>query len=342
MLGDMADEDDARKETAAGPLTDSLQAPGKDWLYVPRTWYEADPEAIQARSNFVLLCQRGSAEQVTEILEAIWAMLDRAALWVSSIHTDLASTSTGFVDRSRAVLLPTIPRQIRALAHLGRASLDHLPAGMAAARSAFESGLRAAWIDASQDPQERVVRILSLHNHEARWKNAVAADFGLDEEAAERWRQAANVQAALVAQAQDRIGREEPLPRVPSVKSQLHQLDLDRLYSGYRLASEYVHGGLTSALEVEAIRTENSPFGIYWPNDWFLAVSMCAWACSFVAHHASEGFDPGPLRGIMLAAELLLLSPGPGWRRGSPGPSTERSLKAEVTGLATACALRLS
>ena len=57
---------------------------------------------------------------------------------------------------------------------------------MAAARSAFESGLWLFWIDASQDPQERVVRILSLHNDEARWKNTVATDFGLDEKAAER------------------------------------------------------------------------------------------------------------------------------------------------------------
>jgi hypothetical protein len=110
---------------------------------------------------------------------------------------------------------------------------------MAAARSAFELGLRLAWIDASQDPRERVVRILSLHNGEARWKNTVATDFGLDHEAAKRWRRAANMQADLVAQAQDWIGREERLPRAPSVKRQLHELDLDRLYSGYRLTSAF-------------------------------------------------------------------------------------------------------
>jgi hypothetical protein len=290
-----------------------------DWLYVPRAWYDADPVALQARSDFILIYERGSAQQITEALEAIWAMLDRAALWVSSIHTELTSLSSGFVEDTRAVLLPAIPRQMRALAHLGRASLDHLPAGMAVARSAFESGVRLAWVDAPQDPRERAARILSLHNVESRWKRAVATDFSPDEAAAERWRQTADVQAALVARAQDAIGWENRLPRVVSVKDQLHELNLDRLYPGYRLASEYVHGGLTSALEVEAIRPENSPFGAYWPSDWFLAMSMCAWACSFVGQYASAGFNPGPLRGVMLASELLLLSPEAGWRPGASG-----------------------
>jgi hypothetical protein len=290
-----------------------------DWLYVPRAWYDADPAALQARKDFILLYERGSAQQITEALEAIWAMLDRATLWVSSIHTELASLSSGFVENTRAVLLAAIPRQMRALVHLGRASLDHLPAGMAVARSAFESGVRLAWVDAPQDPRERAARILSLHNVESRWKRAVATDFSPDEEAAERWRQAADVQAALVARAQDAMGWENQLPRVVSVKDQLHELNLDRLYPGYRLASEYVHGGLTSALEVETIRLEHSPFGAYWPSDWFLAMSMCAWACSFVGQYASAGFNPGPLRGVMLAAELLLLSPEAGWRPGASG-----------------------
>jgi hypothetical protein len=290
-----------------------------DWLYVPRAWYEADPVAFQARADFVLIYEKGSARQITEALEAIWAMLDRAALWVSSIHTELASLSSGVVEGTRAALLPAIPRQMRALAHLGRASLDHLPAGMAAARSAFESGLRLAWVDAPQDPRERAARILSLHNVESKWKRAVATDFGPDEAAAERWRQAADVQAALVARAQDAINWQDRLPRVLSLKDQLHELNLDRLYPGYRLASEYVHGGLTSALEVEAIRAEHSPFGAYWPSDWFLAMSMCAWASSFAGQYATAGFNLGPLRGVMLAAELLLLSPEPGWRPGAPG-----------------------
>jgi hypothetical protein len=85
---------------------------------------------------------------------------------------------------------------------------------------------------------------------------------------------------------------------------------------GYRLASEYVHGGLSSALDAETIQAENSPFGSYWPNDWYLAVNMCAWGCLFLPRrYVDRGFDLGPVRGSMLAAELMFLSPGPGWRQ---------------------------
>ncbi len=217
------------------------------------------------------------------------------------------------------MLLPAIPRQMRALAHLGRVGLDYLPAGMAAARSAFESGVRLAWVEAPQDPRERAARILSLHSVESRWKRAVATDFSPDEAATERWSQAADAQAAAVARAQAAISWEGRLPRVASVKDQLHELDLDRLYPGYRLASEFVHGGLTSALEAEAIRAEHNPFGAYWPSDWFLAMSMCAWASAFAGQYASRGFGTAPLRGVMLAAELLLLSPEPGWQPRASG-----------------------
>jgi hypothetical protein len=96
-------------------------------------------------------------------------MLDRAALWVSSIHTDLAANSTGLVDGTCAALLPTIPRRIRTLTCLGRPSLDHLPTAMAAARAAFEAGLRLAWINASQVQQERAIRVLLIHSSQAGW-----------------------------------------------------------------------------------------------------------------------------------------------------------------------------
>jgi hypothetical protein len=44
------------------------------------------------------------------------------------------------------------------------------------------------------------------------------------------------------------------------------------------------------------LKTENKPFGIYWPNDWYLAVNMCAWGCFFLGPLSiARGFNLGPL-----------------------------------------------
>ena len=67
---------------------------------------------------------------------------------------------------------------------------------------------------------------------------------------------------------------------------------------------------MSSTLDAETAQTENSPFGVYWPNDRYLAVSMCAWGCFFLGPLALDrGFNPGPAWGAMLAAELMFLSP---------------------------------
>jgi hypothetical protein len=176
--------------------------------------------------------------------------------------------------------------------------------------------LGLAWINAPRDQQERAIRVLLIHSSQAKWKRKVASDYDLTGAGGDRWRQAAEAQENLVSRALDKIGSPELPKQVPSVAEQLRELNLDRLYSGYRLASEYVHGGLSSALEAETIQTENSPFGIYWPNDWYLAVNMCAWGCFFLGPlSVDRGFNLGPMRGSMLAAELMFLSPGPGWRQ---------------------------
>jgi hypothetical protein len=233
------------------------------------------------------LCRLARADQIVAGLEVIWAMLDRAALWVASVHADLAANSADFMDRTCAALLPTVPRQMRSLTCLGRMSLDHQPTAMAAARAAFEAGLRLAWINTPHDQHDREIRVLCLHNDQAGWKSAVASDHDRSGEGGDRWRQAAQAQRARVSRELDRLGWSSgPLPRVAPVKAQLHEHYLERLYSGYRLASEYVHGGLSSALEAEKIGAENGPFLIYWPNDWYLAVSMSAWACRFLSHYA--------------------------------------------------------
>lgn len=306
-----------RKDTFADAFSfPGADAAGQEWSTIPADLFESEPAAGHLRAAFVELFRRASAEQITAALENVWLMLDRAALWVSSIHVDLAANSTNFLDGTYAALLPVIPHRIRTLTYLGRASLDHMPTAMAAARAAFEAGLRLAWISAAQDQQERAIRLILIHRSQAQWKRQVACNYDLTSAGGDRWRQAAKAQEDLVSRALGAIGSPELPKRVPSVADQLRELDLDRLYSGYRLASEYVHGGLSSALDAETIQAENSPFGSYWPNDWHLAVNMCAWGCFFLPrHYLDRGFDLGPMRGSMLAAELMFLSLGPGWRQ---------------------------
>jgi hypothetical protein len=288
--------------------------PDFDWLTADSGWFEPDVEARHIRASFVELYRVGSAKEVVTALEAVWMMVDRGVLWVSSVQTELAHNGTSLVDRTCTPLLFMIARQLDSLTCLARRGFDHLPTAMAAARAAFETGARLAWAYAGSDGREREIRALRLHNDQARWKKAVASDLDRSGDSGDRWRLAAEVQSALVSQELDRIGWEKELERSPSVAEQLHELALDHLYSGYRLASEFVHGGLSSAFDAETAKAEESPFGYYWPNDWYLAMSMCAWSCLLAGNCADPGFDLGPVRGLMLAAEVLALAPSPGWK----------------------------
>jgi hypothetical protein len=314
----MATEDIFNRSDAADFLSTFGSATARnEWSTVAADWFEAEPAAGGARAAFLELYRRGSPKQIIDTLEGIWLMLERAALWASSIHADLAASSSDVIDQTFAVLVPAIPRRIHTLTCLGRASLDHLPTAMAAGRAVFEAGLRLAWINAPQDPQERAIRVLLIHDDQVKWKKRVASDYDLTA-GGDRWRQAAEVQENLVSRALEAIGSPELPKKVPSVTEQLRELNLDRLYVGYRLASQYVHGGLSSALDAEATQAENSPFGIYWPSDWYLPVNMCAWGCFFLGPLSlHRGFNLGPARGAMLAAELIYLSPGTGWQQDS-------------------------
>jgi hypothetical protein len=314
MATDQAGHKDVPSDSKSAPETVSH---GTDWLSVPADWFDMEPAAVRLRSDFATICHTAPATEIKTCLECVWSMLDRAAMWISSIQAHLSVNSVDFTGKTCAVLLPTISRQMRSITHLGRASLDHLPTAMAAARSTFEASLRLAWITAPEDVKDREIRALSLHNDQVRWKNAVATEYDNTGVGGERWRKSAQSQGTLVARTLDAIGKPDKLPRVATVKAQLQELKLDRLYTGYRLASEYIHGGLSSALDAEAVKAEKSPFGVYWPNDWHLTVSMCAWGCYFVSPQAGRNFNLGPARGAMLAAELMLISPGPGWRQGA-------------------------
>ena len=185
---------------------------------------------------------------------------------------------------------------------------------MAGARAVFELGLRAAWVYEPDAPAERDLRAMALHASAAAWKDKVGsrleASTGLD---GARWHHAAEVQRKIVDRHLPTEFGPEDIPRIPSTYDQLRTLGLERLYHGYQLASEYVHGGLSSGGEMGAVRAEGSPFGVYWPQDWSLALNMSAWGTLFVSQHThpKTNLVPPPVGELMAAANALLDAPGP-------------------------------
>lgn len=268
------------------------------------------PEDARLRSSLADFYGRATPNQVLESLGAVWTMLDRGALWLSSVHLDVCGESNDFVERTAAAFLTVVADRLRAIADLGRQNLDHVPTATTGSRAALETALRLRWIIDAEDERSKILRVVALHDRQVRWKKQVAAEMDRVGNDGERWRKAAEKHSAVVVAGREAIGEAE-LPRVPPVINQLQSLGLGRLYHGYRLASEYAHGGLTGALETESLTVERSPFGRYWPQDWYLALSISAWSCALVAGYASQDFDLGPVRGLILAADIISLTPGP-------------------------------
>lgn len=274
-----------------------------------------EPAAVAATEAFRKLVASGDVELIRESLEVVWMSVDRAALWLSSQHLEWAAREGKTVAQTTCLMtLPTLIGHVRAVTTLARSDLSLLPSALVASRSAFETGLRIAWVFSTAEETEAETRALRLHRETANWKIRVATHLeesvGTD---GVRWREAAAVHEALIERASELRDTVPALPRAASVREQLRGLNLERLYLGYRLSSEHAHGGLASGGEIMEVKREHSPYGTYWPQDWQLAVNMCAWACVFVAEHFPWGtVDVGPVRGAMWAADLLHLVPGYG------------------------------
>jgi hypothetical protein len=282
--------------------------------FVDQAWLANDPVARQTLEDFTRLVRIGSPDNVRECLDrAVWPSLDRAALWLSSCHVEWEACARTMAERTCALMLPTMVSHLRALTALARDDLDHLATAMAIGRAAFETGLRIAWVFHSRTLKDMDLRALALHQHGSVWKGRVASTLDSTESFGSRWRHAATAHAALVKGHLERNGwQPAEIPCIPNVERQLKLLGLGRLYHGYRVTSAYVHGEVAIGVERAVVEYEQSPYGTYWPQDWYLAVNMCAWACLFVANSLTiELHDIGPVRGAMWATEALLASPGP-------------------------------
>jgi hypothetical protein len=275
--------------------------------------FEDEPLARSAKADFERLVSTGDVDEIVAGLEAVWMLVDRAALWLSSHHIEWTSHASTAAEKACLMMLPTITGQLKAVTALGRADLSYLPTALMAGRSAFEIGLRVAWIYSAEDSGEMEDRALRLHRKTERWMRRVAARLENSETGTgHRWRRAAEAHNARIEQYLVPSNAESALRPPPPVFEQLRSLELERLYHAYQLASEHTHGGLASGGEMVAVRRERSPYGLYWPQDWSLPINLCAWACMFVAQHYPAGDpDVGPVRGLMWAADLLRVAPGP-------------------------------
>ena len=247
-------------------------------------------------------------------LDFAWVALERAALWVASTEIEHDETPRTAAAVTCTLVLPVQASHLRAVAACGRADIDNVPTAMAGARAVFELGLRTAWVYEPDGVAERELRAMALHTSAAVWKdkvgNRLEATTGAD---GSRWHRAAEVQRRIVDRNLPAGLGPDDIPRIPSTYEQLRALGLERLYHGYQLASEYVHGGLSSGGEMGAIRAEGSPFGVFWPQDWSLALNMSAWGTLFVSQHThpKTNLVPPPLSELMAAANALLGAPGP-------------------------------
>lgn len=247
-------------------------------------------------------------------LDFAWVALERAALWVGSTEIEWPETPRSYAAVTCTLLLPVQASHLRSVAACARAGVDNVPTAMAGARAVFELGLRTAWVYKPEAAAERNLRAIALHASAAAWKDKVGrrleASTGQD---ATRWRRAAEVQRKIVERNLPKGYAADDIPRIPSTYDQLQKFGLERLYHGYQLASEYVHGGLSSGGEMAAIRAEASPFGVYWPQDWSLALNLSAWGALFVSQHThpKTNLVPPPVGELMTAANALLDAPGP-------------------------------
>ena len=247
-------------------------------------------------------------------LEFAWNALERAALWAASTDVDAPDARRSLATTTCQMLLPAQASHLRGVAALGRADIDHVPTAMAAARGVFELGLRAAWVFVPDEEAARDLRAAALHQASAEWRGKVGRrlhdSVGSDDA---RWRAAAESQHAFVTRHLPPGFAFGDVPKLPSTYDQLRALGLERLYHGFQIASEYVHGGLALGGELAAVRDESSPYGLYWPQDWSLACNMCAWGCLFISQHTNPKSNvvPIPIGELMSAADALYGAPGP-------------------------------
>lgn len=293
---------------------DGLSTAADERWWGDRSRYDDEPAAVIAKAAFGQLMRVGSPDEVLTGLEIVWMQVDRAGLWLESHIMEWSSSSAAVAESTCLMTLAPLALHLRAISTLGRADLSLLPVALMASRSVFEIGLRIAWIYSADEREDSDRRALRFRLETEKWMRKIASRLAATGScSADRWREAANGHRTVVDAHTEAARTQGVLRSPPQVLQQLQVLGLEHLYHSYQLASAQGHGSVASGGELQVIRRERSPYGLYWPQDWAVPVNLCAWGSLFVAQHYPAGqLDVGPIRGLMWAANLLAdLAPGP-------------------------------
>ncbi|WP_116452293.1 hypothetical protein [Blastococcus litoris] len=175
-----------------------------------------------------------------------------------------------------------------------------LPPAFAAGRSAFETGLMTHWLLVGPTApghlavrEEAETRHLQMLESDARWAEGLTdrlRGWGLP---AGRWSSLTQERWDRLSRARDAYGRGDQadrLPRPPDVVTVLRGLDLERLYWGYMVSSQWVHGTTMGAMELDPFRDGAGPPGL---GEWYLPMNLGVWGLVLAARGMARRPD-GP------------------------------------------------
>jgi len=169
-------------------------------------------------------------------------------------------------------------RHIEGVVALAREDLVLLPPALAAARAAFETSVKAAWMINVDDPFEREIRWLAHLKGEERFLERTSrylADLGLESETLPSLHdKIRSFRVAVVGALPPGVAE---LPRSPSFEDMLKAVGGDELYVIYMKLSQYVHAehAATWLYRSRGLGTEKRLGEFIKADDWYLPLRVC-------------------------------------------------------------------
>jgi|GEM_PF-3347576 len=179
-------------------------------------------------------------------------------------------------DVEACLLFNLVLRHVESVLVLARHDMVLLPAAFTAARAAFETSNKAAWLIDADDPFEREARWLAHLGEEERvYQRAMARA----EEASAKssfGRYAADLGEFKTAVAALMPSHIKPLKGNPNLEEICRSIGGDRLYAMYIYLSQFVHGGhLATSLYRQNLGIKKE-FGEYIRHGhWYIALRIC-------------------------------------------------------------------
>lgn len=177
-------------------------------------------------------------------------------------------------DREAVKMFLLASRSIEGVLTLARTDLVLLPPAILAARGAFETLLKAAWLVDCDDPMDRELRwVQHLRSEERAWSRTAGhlRKAGQDP----TW---ASSNADRTKAFREHVEKAFPagyvqLPGSPSVEEMIETLHEKRLYTMYTFMSQYMHGDRIASSLYDRM-TERSRDAVR-PDDWSIPLKVC-------------------------------------------------------------------